>query len=128
MSVGPIHFAGTVMGRSIGPMIYANPFNGGLVSWIGDSSNSWDTVSYVLVVIILCSATWLANSAMTFFERRSKTAIMSCCVLAALLVVLVQGDKFDPLDWRQTTAAILFSLAYLSSCGRLFAMTEGEKK
>ena len=44
-------------GPVYGPMVYANPFNGGLISWIGDPSNDWDLVSYILVGVILCSAT-----------------------------------------------------------------------
>lgn len=128
MAVGPIQFAGAVGFRSVAPMAYANPFNGGIISWIGDPNNTWDIVSYVLVGVIVCSGTWLINGAMTFFETRGKTATLSSVLVIGMLVILAQGGKYNPTDWQHTTTAALFVLAYLSACGRIFALSEEDKK
>lgn len=127
MAIGPIQFAAAVGFRSVAPMAYANPFNGGLISWVADPSNDWDVIAYVLIAVIACSAAWLVNGTITFFETRLKTAAVTLVVVVMLLVALVQGDKFNPFDWRQVTTAGLFVLAYLSACGRVFAYTEDQK-
>lgn len=121
MAAGPIQLAGIAAFRSAAPIAYANPFNGGLMSWIGDTSNEWLVVSYVLAGVILCSAVWLIDGTMTFFESRTKTAALALLLFVGVLIILVEGGKFNPFEWKELITALLFGLAFFSTCGRVFA-------
>lgn len=128
MALGPGRITLIAGSRSVGPFAYANPFNGGLMSWVGDPANHWDIVSYALVGFILVTAVWYIDGAVTFFESRFKTAVISAALFFGVLVVLAEGAKFDPFDYRQLIAAGLFGLAFFATCGRVFSTTEDMRK
>ncbi|MGI9490963.1 MAG: hypothetical protein ACR2QF_00905 [Geminicoccaceae bacterium] len=127
MAVGPIQVAAIAGFRSAGPFVYANPFGGGLLSWIGNPDNEWSIISYFVAGLIACSAVWLIDGALTFFESRMISATLALAVFIGLLLVLAEGGKFDPTRWREIIAASLFGLAYMSTCGRVFSRTEDQK-
>ncbi len=128
MAVGPIHIAGIAGFRSVAPLAYANPFNGGLLSWVGDPTNTWDTMSYVVVVLMLGSTVYLINGAITFFEVRTKTAILTTPLFFLCLVVLSEGGRLDPTDYKHVITAMIAGLAFFSTCGAVFAMSDAKDK
>lgn len=128
MATGPIQLAGHVVFRSIAPFAYANPFNGGLLSWIGNPDNEWDIISYALAAIILGSAVWLIDGTFAFFENRFKTAGLTMLVFVGVMLVLAEGGKFNPMNYKELITVMLFGLAFFSACGRVFSMTEDQKE
>ena len=128
MAVGPVQVAGIAVFRSAAPFMYANPFNGGILSWIGDASNNWVVISYILAALMLGSAVWLIAGTVAFFESRSKTAIFASLIVLGVIAILAEGNKFDPFDWKHVTAAMLFCAAFFSTCGRVFAKADSEDK
>lgn len=127
MASSPVHFAAAFLGRSVAPMIYANPFSNNLLTWIGDPSNTWNIMSYLATAIVAASAVWLIHGATSFFKKECISAVLATVVVIGLSVILMEGNKFDPLDWKQATAAMLFILAFFSVCGRYFSYTEDQK-
>lgn len=127
MAVGPGQLFIITAFRSVAPMAYANPFNGGLLSWIGDPANDWEIISYVLAMIMLCSAIWLWVGAVGFAKTESISFVGALGLFVGLMVVLAEGEKFDPFDWRELTTAGLFCLAFLAVCGRVFAVAKDQK-
>ena len=128
MAAGPIHIAGSAMIRTIGPLAAGNPFNGGLLSWIGDPSNTWYSVSYVLVAIILGMGAWLLHSSIAFIKTQTFTALGVLILFGGCMLVLSEGGKYDPTDWRETMTAAMFGLALLSTCGKYFAFAETDDR
>ena len=126
--MGPGRISIIAGSRSVGPFAYANPFNGGLMGWIGDPTNTWDIISYALAALILVTAVWYIDGAVTFFETRFKTAFLAAIAFLSVLLVLAQGGKFHPFEWRELIAASLFALAFFATCGRVFAITADQKK
>lgn len=128
MSIGPIQLVGIAVLRSAAPIAYANPFNGGVLAWIGDPSNEWVVTSYVMLGVILCSAAWLLDGSMTFFECRFKTAALMAVAFVGGLVILAEGRKFDPMDYKELITASLCALALFSTFGRVFSKTGDQKE
>jgi hypothetical protein len=107
--------------------MYANPFNGGFISWVGDPNNEWVYLSYALVVVILCSGVWLIHGTVTFFKAEPITASIAGAMFIGVLIMLAEGEKFQPTDNDQLMTAALFGLAFFSTCGRVFAMAADQK-
>ena len=128
MAVGPIQVAMVFGFRSVAPFMYANPFNGGVMSWIGNPDNEWNFMSYVMVGVILCSAVWLIDGSITFFETRWKTATLTVPLFLACLIVLAEGGKFDPTKYQEIITVGLFGLAFFSTCGWAFAQKSKDKE
>lgn len=128
MAVGPIQIAGIAGARGIAPMAYANPFNGGLVSWIADSSHSWDIISYVIAALVLGSAVFLINGAITFFETKTKTAALTMVLFTGVMIALAEGGRMDPTNYKHVITAVMFGLAFFSTCGAVFARAESQEK
>ena len=127
MAIGPMQVAGIAGFRSVAPFAYANPFNGGVLSWIGDPTNEWSIVSYALVAIILGSSVWLVSGAVTFFESQMITATLTAAMYIGVLIILAEGGKFDPTEYKEIMTAGLFGLAFFSTCGRVFSTTDDQK-
>lgn len=128
MAVGPIQVASIAAFRSVAPIAYANPFNGGVISWIGDPANSWDIISYLMAGVIACSGLWLWHGTVTFAKTETFTFAGATAIFIGMLAILAEGGRFDPMDWKELLTALLFGLAFFSTGGRVFAMTKDQKK
>ena len=128
MAVGSIQIAGIAGVRGIAPMAYANPFNGGLMSWIADPSHNWDIISYVVAALVLGSAVCLINGAVTFFEMKTKTAAVTAALFVGVMIALAEGGRMDPTNYKHLITMVMFGLAFFSTCGAVFARAEEKPK
>lgn len=109
--------AGSWMLRSIPAFAAADPFDGNLLTWVGDPDNTWFYASWIVIAVMAIGVIVMAKTSIYFAETQKALFGVTCLTYAGLIYIAAEGGKFDPTNLQHDTTAVLFFIALTSAVG-----------